>query len=137
MKWSDIPFNPPRKALRQFAGLWLVFFLALAAVKGWHGHRQAGLALAALAVLAGVPGLIRPALVRWVFVGWMVLAFPIGWLVSQLALAVLFYGIFTPVGLWFRLRGRDPLGRRSPPKPDSYWTEKRTPEDLRRYFRQY
>jgi multidrug efflux pump subunit AcrB len=27
MRWSDIQFSPPSKALRQFAGAWLVFFL--------------------------------------------------------------------------------------------------------------
>ena len=26
MRWSDIQFDPPRKVLRQFAGLCLVFF---------------------------------------------------------------------------------------------------------------
>ena len=40
MQWSDIPFHPDRKTLRQFAGLWLVFFggMALwqALVRGRH-----------------------------------------------------------------------------------------------------
>ena len=30
MQWSDIQFDPPRKTLRQFAGLWLVFFGGMA-----------------------------------------------------------------------------------------------------------
>ena len=30
MRWSDIQFDPPRKVLRQFAGLWLLFFGGLA-----------------------------------------------------------------------------------------------------------
>ena len=30
MRWSDIQFDPPRKMLRQFAGLWLVFFGGMA-----------------------------------------------------------------------------------------------------------
>ena len=30
MRWSDIQFDPPRKLLRQFAGLWLLFFGGLA-----------------------------------------------------------------------------------------------------------
>ena len=30
MQWSDIPFQPDRKTLRQFAGLWLVFFGGMA-----------------------------------------------------------------------------------------------------------
>ena len=30
MHWSDIPFDPSRTTLRQFAGLWLVFFGGMA-----------------------------------------------------------------------------------------------------------
>ena len=41
----------------------------------------------------------------------MVLAFPIGWTVSQVILLLMFYGLFTPIGLVFRLIGRDPLHR--------------------------
>ncbi len=50
---------------------------------------------------------------RWVYIGWMILAFPIGWTVSQVMLAVMFFGLFTPIGLVFRLIGRDPLHRGS------------------------
>ena len=45
----------------------------------------------------------------------MVLAFPIGWTVSQVMLAMMFFGLFTPIGLVFRLIGRDPLHRARPP----------------------
>jgi hypothetical protein len=67
----------------------------------------------------------------------MVLAFPIGWTVSRLVLAAVFYGLFTPIGLVFRLMGRDPLARRPPHDVVSYWTEKPDRADVRRYFRQF
>ena len=39
MQWSDIQFHPPIKTLRQFAGLWLVFFGGLAIWQGTvSGH---------------------------------------------------------------------------------------------------
>ncbi len=138
MKWSDIPRDPSRKILRQFAGAWLVFFLAWAAHQGLaKGRLQFGLALAVMAVGVGLVGLIRPGAVRWLFVGWMVLAFPIGWLISQLTLLVMFYGMLTPIALFFRLTGRDALCRKPTPGVASYWTAKPQPRDMRRYFRQY
>ena len=39
----------------------------------------------------------------------MVLAFPIGWTVSLVLLGLVYYGLFTPIGLVFRLVGRDAL----------------------------
>jgi hypothetical protein len=138
MKWSDLPFNPSHKVLRQFAVLWLAFFLALGANQWCLKDRPlSGLALAAAAVLVGLPGLFRPALLRWIFVGWMVVVFPIGWLISLLMLAVVYFLVLTPVALFFRLLRRDLLGRKPAPERDSFWEPKQSPRDPRRYFRQF
>jgi hypothetical protein len=138
MRWSDIQFDPPRKTLRQFAGLWLVIFGGMAL---WQGlvRERAGLAsiLAVLALTIGPLGLARPDWMRRIYVGWMILAFPIGWTVSQVMLAVIFFGLFTPIGFLFRLLGRDPLHRTRRPELESYWAPKPTPTDLRRYFKQF
>lgn len=138
MTWSDIPFQPGNKALRQFAGAWLVFLLAF----GLHqylvrGHHTAGAAIMALALVVGLIGLLHPPAVRWLFVGWMVLAFPIGWLVSLIMLLVMFYGVITPVAMLFRLRGRDLLQRKRRADRDSFWLPKQSPTDVRSYLRQY
>jgi hypothetical protein len=138
MQWSDIQFRPSDKTLRQFAGLCLVLFGGLAAWQGLvAGRSQLAWALAALAFTIGPIGLAWPRLVRPVYVGWMILAFPIGWTVSQALLAVIFYGLFTPVGLLFRLLGRDPLHRARQPGLESYWTPKPSVSDPRRYFKQF
>lgn len=138
MTWSDLPLHPTTKVLRQFAAAWLVFFLALGAYQYLaRGHAPLGLALMGAALVIGLPGLIWPRAVRWLFVGWMVVAFPIGWLISLLMLLIMFYGLITPVALLFRLRGRDLLGRKSPPAGNSFWLPKHTPQDVRSYFRQY
>ena len=95
------------------------------------------LVLGLLALVVGVLGLTRPEWMRFIYVGWMVLAFPIGWTISQVMLVVMFFGLFAPIGLVFRLLGRDPLQRARQPEPKSYWTPKPAPADLRRYFKQF
>lgn len=137
MRWSDIQFRPAEKLLRQFAGLWLVFFGGMAAWQGLVRERPAtGLVLGALALTIGPLGLLVPRLMRPIYVTWMVLAFPIGFVVSNLVLALLFYGLFTPVGLFFRLTGRDPLSRKRP-QGTTYYQPKTTPSDPALYLRQY
>jgi len=136
MQWSDVTTPPTRKTLRQFAGLWLLLFGAIAAWRAWHGDVGTGTqALAAIAVLIGGLGLAHPPAMRWVFTGWMVVAFPIGWTVSRLMLAALFFLLFTPIALVFRLMGRDAL-RLGRPSGGSYWTTKAQPGNVRDYFRQ-
>ena len=137
MQWSDIPSCPPAKTLRQFAGLWLAFFGTLAAWQYFVRHeRPTAEIIAFLALAVGLSGLVWPRLIRPIYVGWMVLTFPIGWTVSQLLLALLFYGLLTPIGLFFRLIGRDPLHLRRP-ATETYWSPKATPTDPRRYFKQF
>jgi hypothetical protein len=138
MKWSDLPLKPTARALRQFAGAWLILFLAV----GVHRYvardqHHVGIAFGVMAVVVGGLGLIKPAALRWLFVGATVLAFPIGWVMSQVMLAVMYYGIITPLALWFRIRGRDMLSRKPAPNRASFWAPKHTPVDMGAYFRQY
>jgi len=44
----------------------------------------------------------------------------LGWLNTRLILGVLFYGLFTPLGLLMRLRGKDAMRRTLTPEADSY-----------------
>jgi hypothetical protein len=136
MQWSDFPTRPTTRLLRQFAGLWLVVFGAIA-LNQWLGHDRVafGIAFAVIAVVVGVAGLIAPKLVRPIFVGWMTVAFPIGWVISNILLACLFYGVFTPFGWVRRLAGRDELRVRRL-DADSYWQPKPMPADVKRYFQQ-
>jgi Saxitoxin biosynthesis operon protein SxtJ len=138
MRWSDIQFNPPRKVLRQFAGLWLLFFggFALWEILG-RGRTGFGGFLALVAVTIGPLGLFRPEWMRLIYVGWMVLAFPIGWTLSQIILMAMFFGLFTPLGLMFRLLRRDSLQRTRRSGLDSYWEPKPASTDLARYFKQF
>lgn len=138
MQWSDIPFDPSRKMLREFGLLCLAIFGALALYQGlYRGHATAGTVLGALAVVGGLLGTLSPGLLRPVFVGWMIAAFPIGWTISLIVTAAMFYGLFTPIGLVFRLIGRDVLDRKLRPEAETYWTPKTTPKDPRRYFKQF
>jgi hypothetical protein len=137
MKWSDISFTPSSRKLRQFAGLALVVFGGLAIWNGFiRDHRSIAIAFAALAAVIGPVGLIRPQTIRWVYVGWMAAVFPIGWVISQTILAIMFFGVFTAVSLIFRLLGRDALRRRAERDAVSYWQPKPIPSDVRSYLRQ-
>jgi hypothetical protein len=123
--------------LRQFAGLWIVFFGALAI---WYGvvRNSPGTAavLGGLAVTIGPLGLMAPSVIRPIFIAWTVLVFPIGWTVSRVVLLFLFFAIVTPLALVFRLRGRDVLGLRRRTGATTYWNRKPAAPDLASYFRQ-
>jgi hypothetical protein len=123
--------------MRQFAVLWLAFFCGLAAwqltlERPWQASH-----LAALGLGGGLTGLIKPALLRPIYTGWMVLVFPLNWAVSHLLLGLLFFGMITPLAIAFRLVGRDALQRRRMLHCASYWQGKATVTNVRSYYRPF
>jgi len=126
--------------LRQFAGL-CVLFAGGGALASWLGLLE--LPPQAIPVLIGVAGVVGglgrvyPRALKPVFVGWTVAVFPLGWVVSHLVLAVLFFGVFTPVALLFRWTGRDVLRLKRDPAARTYWSTRSGPPEPRRYLSQY
>ena len=74
---------------------------------------------------------------RWLFNLITLITFPIGWLVSQALLAIVYFGLFTPVAVVFRLVGRDVLGRKRQSEKTTYWQPYPPVTDLLRYFQQF
>ena len=87
------------------------------------------------ALIVAVYYAVRP--LRWpMYLGWMHLFFPIGWTVSHLVMAVVYYLVLTPIGLVMRLVGYDPMKRKFDRAAKTYWVEHNPGRDPSRYFRQ-
>jgi hypothetical protein len=126
-----------RKQLRQFAGIWFPAFCALVgwsvARKTGHWHEvEVGWAIAGVISIAG---LVCPPLIRPIFVGLILLTYPIGWVVSHVLLGLIFYGIVTPIGIILRLTGHDPL-QINAPLGNSLWKSPTGKTDVASYLRQ-
>jgi hypothetical protein len=74
---------------------------------------------------------------RLLYIGLTLLAAPIGFAVSFVLLAALYFLLLTPVALVFRLMGRDSLCRRFEAATDSYWVPHTSSDDPERYFHQF
>lgn len=129
MQFKDINRNPSNRTLRQFSALLIVIIGGMAA---WKGNYP----VAAVAAAIGLIGLASPGIIRPLYVAWMIVAFPIGWLVSHVMLAILYFIVFLPLGTLFRLVRRDALSLRKPAR-ETYWVEKPATEEVARYFHQY
>ena len=116
MALFQLKTDPTTRELRQFAGLWLPAIGLIAAWLLWRatGNTLLAGAIAAALITLGVVGLARPAIMRPLFVGWMAAAYPIGWVVGHVLLAILYFAVLTPIGLALRLAGRDPRPRSHP-----------------------
>jgi hypothetical protein len=129
--------GPSERELRWFGVLVFAVFAVFGGVVLWQLE-----SLLAAQVLWGIGVAfalvyytVRP--LRWpLHALWMRLTAPLGWAVSHLVLAVIYYGIITPVGLVMRLFGRDALTRRFEPAAESYWVVRDSDGKPARYLRQ-
>lgn len=134
----EINRNPSRTELYWF-GLVPVMFFGLVgeiALRRTHSVRFAAILWIVSAVLTAIYFVV-PAVRRPVYVGWMYLTYPFGWILSHLLILALFYLVITPIGLLMRLFSRDPLTRTFEPNRQSYWVEHDPAGGgMDRYFRQ-
>ena len=146
-----LQLQPDRRMLRQFAWASLFLLPAVAWFLAWRHGLPTPWALAiagvgvlvALAQIGGflvgeaVGALLEKAITKPVFQGLMVVAYPIGLVVSTVLIAVIFYALITPIGLVFRAIGRDVMGRRVDRSLPTYWRDRGAPRPAASYFKLY
>jgi hypothetical protein len=139
MKLIELNTNPSRRELRWFAGLWFPLFAALAGVVVWHVAQSLQWAMMVWTVTGGLSllGWLIPAIIKPVFVGLIFLTFPIGWVLSHIVMAVIYYGLFTAFGLGMRIIRFDPMQRQFDRHAGSYWVKLPPPPSKPQYFRQF
>ncbi len=131
MSWiSDVKSELKRlkvspKELRKFSylvGAVLILIGVAGIFKHWYDSAVAAIWIgAALLVLCG---LVKPKLLRRVYLAWMGFAFALGWVVSRVILILLFYLIITPIGAAARLFGKKFIDISFPGSSDSYWVSR-------------
>jgi hypothetical protein len=103
----------------------LVVGSVLMGLGGWWLYRRGSLVVAPGFLLLGslliLLGAIRPRTLRLPSRLWMALAERLSILTTRIILALVFFGLVTPLGVLKRRWGWDPLRRRAPRAP-SYWS---------------
>jgi hypothetical protein len=146
-KLVEIKFHPNERTLRQFGWIALGGFglLALFAWNEWlvfrHGlgtaREPVALALVALGGVSALFSLVFPKANAPLYVGLSLAAFPIGFVLSYVIIATLFYLVIAPVGFAMRLFGFDPMQRRMLPGAATYWVDARPARAKADYFKQF
>jgi len=134
----EINWKPTRRELRQFSVALIVAAAAVGGLLWWKvGPNQISQVLWIGGPALGLIGLVVPPLMRPVFVGLSLVAFPIGYVVGFVALAFVYYLLVTPIALVFRLLGRDPMHRRFDLSATTYWIRRPETPSAKRYFQQF
>lgn len=133
----EINWQPSKKELRVFALLSFAFFGLVGYWTHSGGHSWTSRLLWGLGLLLGLGGLIRPAALLLVYRMWMTLAYPIGFVLSNVLMGAVYYLVITPTGLVMRAFGWDPMSRRIDRSAASCWVPHHPPTSMSKYFRGY
>lgn len=147
-----LQLQPTDRMLDQFSWVALVAFPAL----GWYLAHRYGLPVQWAWILAGIGfatfvvqvvlvpflenalgRLLQTLVPKLVFQVLSLVTIPIGFVVSHVLIAAIYYLVFTPIGLIFKLIGRDAMQRKLDPKAASYWTVRGPQRPAASYFKQY
>jgi hypothetical protein len=108
------------KQLRSFGGLVGGIFALIGVWPAvWRGQPLRLWSLILGGILIGL-GLAWPRSLTYVYRLWMRVGEVLGWINTRLILGAIFYLLFTPLGLYMRLRGKDPMRRTLAPEAESY-----------------
>ncbi len=138
--WSvpPAPVRDDRPRLRRKA---LIQALVMAAVAAlfyfWKGHRVLPAVLGGLAVLNLLLGLVAPRAFGAVDRALMAFGRGCGEVVTWLLLTPFYYLFFVPARLIQWAARRDPLQRRFPDTPASYWVSRRPVKSMDDYRKQF
>lgn len=89
----------------------------------------------AVAVAFALVSLVAARLLHPLNIAWMWFGGVLNRIVSPVVLGVIFFVVFTPVALFFKVRGRDSLSRKFDPSLPTYWLQREPPgPDAERSF---
>ena len=134
MRILEVNWNPRDRQLRQFGVISLIALPLVAWL--WNASLLIIAGLASLGAVLALVGYAWPRVVRPVFLALVVLSLPIGLVVGELALLLIFFGVFLPIGLCFRCIRRDGLQLKLDRMAATYWQAKAQPRGPATYYRQ-
>ncbi|MDA0591093.1 MAG: SxtJ family membrane protein [Planctomycetota bacterium] len=134
MKLVQMNWHPGDQQLRQFGMISLLALPGIAWV--WGASHDLMAVLLAVGVVFALTGIAKPQALRIPFVGLCLLTIPIGLVVSELTLLLMYLLVFLPIGGVFCLLRRDALSLRSQ-SAESYWKPRSKPASVASYYRQW
>ena len=139
MSLVEIDWNPKSKQLQSFGKIAIVASIVIALLL----YLLKGIAVQWVLIvfcfgfIIFIISLISLKLTKLIYLGMILATLPIGFVVSLILLSVFYFLLLAPLGLIFRLIGRDPLCRKLDPNAKSYWLSRQTPKGPEQYFHQF
>jgi hypothetical protein len=135
VKLVNINWNPSNRQLRQFGAISAILLPLISWL--WDASAFVATAFFAVGILVATIGWLSPQKLKPVYVGLSAVTAPIGVVIAELALVIVYFCVMAPFALFFRASGRDALKLEFDRKAATYWRRKKRPPGVKGYYRQF
>ena len=143
--FKEINWKPDGRELKKFAWSLIIGFPVIATLlfiivwiaKGSTPAPTFFLLLGGIGSAVGLLSLVAPPIARPFYMVWYAIAGCIGIVMANLLFMILYYVLFTGIGLFMRLFGRDALNLKKQKEATTYWKDAPPTRPATQYFRQY
>ena len=112
---------------RSFGIVFTVFCAIVAGIQFWYGSHTAAWGWLIAATIFAAFALAYSRALRPLNLLWFRFGMLLHRVVSPVILGIMFFAVFTPIGLWMRLIGKRPLNLTYDASVDTYWIERNPP----------
>ncbi len=123
-----------KATLRSFGITFFVVLMHISLIPLYKGNMSAFWKVFWVADAFLLAGLIVPGVLKYIYLPWMKFGEIMNYIVTRIIFGIMYFLIFTPVSLFFKLTGRDELNESLDEDAESYWVEKRVIDKVKDYF---
>jgi hypothetical protein len=102
----------PKNPERSFGLSVGTVLLLIAAALVWRDRITTAEVVGGIGAVLVVFGYLQPRLLKWPSKAWWTLAMALGYVNARVILSIAYFLVLTPIGLIWRVIGRDPMARR-------------------------
>lgn len=144
--FKEINWNPDTKERKKFALSLLIGFpaigillLLLGWIKTgvWDKNLNLSLWIGGIGFFAGIAFYIFHQISKPFYIIWYFLASCIGFVISNLVLALFYYLILTPFGIVRQIVSKDSFPKTFDKSKKTYWQDAPQVDDIKRYYKQF
>ena len=110
-----------RKELRKFGLILAIILSLIGTINLYKKNITIAVILYCLCLSVLIFAIIKPEYLKPIHRAMLFVSHKIGWVNTRLLLGIIYYLVFTPIGMVMRILGRDLLDRKYDRQKNSYW----------------
>jgi hypothetical protein len=123
-----------KRDLQVFGLIWSGIFLAITFYPLIDGEKLRLWSLAISVIFISI-SLLKPNILKRFYIIWTKIGETIGGVISKVIMFVIYFALFTPVSILFKILGKDPLNREIDRDSSTYWIKREEqPESMKNQF---